>query len=636
MPRASSGAASAAQRPLRVVILTRSARNAESPAWGLGVDARVVEQVLREMHAGAHVRIESIDHMDPLSFVGGPRKPRHVDVQIHLEVPCRAAWPWARANLVVVNPEWWPRAAWDWVTAPVARGGADMFLFKSHHARALFPEVESGRTRVVQWRAGPEIQTALSTLPSSAAAAATSAAAEFLFLVGASANKLAAAHVICRAWRASWPPLRVVGTDKVLDLLRPSVVAGSGTVLQPCYPSDAERIAAQAAHAFHVVASEAEGFGYTFAEAASLGALPLWTRIPVYDELWGPIVGSTGRIEVGGAGAASTFRDTPRPFTEAAVVTAVEGLLSLDATDAARLRGALRHAASTRIREFRHDWRALMGTVAHRLSAGSSAVVRIPHGPLAAEELPHVAVLTITRNRPRWFANMARNILLADYPTDKLTWVIVDDGDAATGGRVDEAVARFQSANPRVAVRYVSLPRPLPLGAKRNRACEAAPADATVFVMMDDDDHYPKGSIAARVAWLKSTGAGCVYCSTLPMYDCKNYISAVNVPPLDLAPEERVSEATLCFKREFWVARPFPAAVSVAEGEGFLAGRVAEAAEIPPEGVIVSFLHGANATSRRVPDATEPNGCHYGFDDDFFTYISGLAAPAVAATAAGT
>ena len=632
-PRVTSSAA----RPLRVVILTRSARDGESPAWGLGVDARIIEQTLREMHAGAHVRIESIDHMDPTSFVGGPRKPRHVDVQIHLEVPCRAAWPWARANIVVVNPEWWPSTAWDWVIAPVARGGADMFIFKSHHARSLFPEVDSGRTRVVQWRAGPEIQTSLSTAASAAAAAA---AAEFLFLVGASANKLAAAHVLCRAWRASWPPLRVVGTDKVLDLLRPSVVAGSGTVLQPCYAGDAERIAAQAAHTFHVVASEAEGFGYPFAEAAALGALPLWTRIPVYDELWGPIVGSVGCIEVGGVGgvgdaaaATGAYRDVPRSFTEAAVVTAVEGLLSLDATNAARLRGALRNAASTRIREFRHDWRALMGTVAHRIGSGA---VRIPHGPLAAEELPHVAVITITRNRPRWFANMARNILLADYPSDKLTWVLVDDGDAATGGRVDEAVARFQSTNPRVAVRYVSLPRPLPLGAKRNRACESAPADATVFVMMDDDDHYPKGSIAARVAWLKSSGAGCVYCSTLPMYDCKNYISAVNVPPLDLAPEERVSEATLCFKREFWAARPFPADVSMAEGEGFLAGRVAETAEIPPEGVIVSFLHGANATSRRVPDATEPNGCHYGFDDDFFTYISGLAAPAAGAAAAET
>ena len=144
---------------------------------------------------------------------------------------------------------------------------------------------------------------------------------------------------------------------------------------------------------------------------------------------------------------------------------------------------------------------------------------------------------------------------------------------------------------------------------------------------MDDDDHYPSGSIAGRVAWLKATKAGCVYCSTLPMYDCTNYISAMNVPPLDLSPCERVSEASLAFTREFYAAGKFPASVNIAEGEGFIAGRVQQAVEIPPEGIIVSFLHGKNATSRRIPETREPNGCHYGFDDDYFKYISELGLP---------
>lgn len=65
--------------------------------------------------------------------------------------------------------------------------------------------------------------------------------------------------------------------------------------------------------------------------------------------------------------------------------------------------------------------------------------------------------------------------------------------------------------------------------------------------------------------------------------------------------------------------------MSIAEGEGFIVGREQDTVEIPPEGVIVSFLHGGNATSRRVPESSEPNGCHYGFDDDFFSYISSLA-----------
>ena len=99
----------------------------------------------------------------------------------------------------------------------------------------------------------------------------------------------------------------------------------------------------------------------------------------------------------------------------------------------------------------------------------------------------------------------------------------------------------------------------------------------------------------------------------------------MNVPPLDLAPEERVSEASMAFTRRFWETRPFPDGVSIAEGEAFLVGRIKETAEVPPDGVIVSFLHGGNATSRRVPEETEANGCHYGFDDSYFTYVSGMA-----------
>lgn len=606
-------------RGLKVVILSRSARGGDGPAWGLGQDSKIVEQVLREMHAGGHARIDSIDHIDPVSFVGSPRKPRGVDIQIHLEVPCRAAFPWARYNIVVVNPEWWPQSAWNWVCAPVDQGGAHMFVFKSEHARTLFPEVDGKRCRVLSWRAGAEISTALGSLSSTSAG---SLRREFLYLIGASANKLAAAKAICGAWKTQYPPLRVVGSEKVLSALQTAIpdACDRGVVFQSVFVSDSERIAAQSNAAYHVVASAAEGFGYTFAEAAALGALPLWTDIPVYKELWSGVMGDVGKI-CGGGGSIGEFRDIPQSsWNTDTICGAVESLLSLTSEEEARLRGALRHSATARIKEFRHDWRALIGAVSHKLR--NLPIVRVPPRAVAVDALPNVAVITLTRNRRRWFANMARNILLSDYPPDKLTWIVADDSDAS--GRVDEDIMKFQSAHPRIRVRYVSLPRPLAIGAKRNRACEAAPEECSVFVMMDDDDHYPAGSIAARVAWLVGTGVGCTYCSTLPMYDAKNYISAVNVPPLDLAPEERVSEASLAFTREFWTARKFPGPVNVAEGEGFIAGRIEQTAEIPPEGIIVSFLWGGNATSRRVPDATEPNGCHYGFDDDYFSYISGL------------
>jgi hypothetical protein len=145
--------------------------------------------------------------------------------------------------------------------------------------------------------------------------------------------------------------------------------------------------------------------------------------------------------------------------------------------------------------------------------------------------------------------------------------------------------------------------------------------------MMDDDDHYPESSVATRVSWL--TGRGAVYCSTLPMYDLRRYVSAINVPPQIESPAERVSEATLAFRREFWEARGFPD-VGMAEGCGFLDGsgaeRIRQTAEIPPAGVIVSFIHGGNSSSRRVPAEQEPNGCHWGFSDEYFELVHRVAA----------
>jgi hypothetical protein len=597
---------------MRVVLLSRSARAADSPAWGLGVDAKLVEQVLREMNAGGHARIESIDHIDPTAFYGSPRKPRMVDLQIHLEVPCRGAMGWAKQNIVVVNPEWWPTHAWDWAFAAPngATGGFDAFVFKSNHARTLFPEVDDKRAYIIHWRASPQITSA-------APVAHKHRIPEFLYLIGASANKLLAARTLVQEWCVEWPRLLIVGTERVCDELRGLVRTPNIEFRLSMTPSECNEL--QTKYLYHIVASAAEGFGHTFAEAAAVGALPVWTSIPTYTDYYSTVLGGIGLVTADGPGD-NTYR--MRSASEFLGITeAVTRLLSLDKSEDEHLRGTLKHISATRAKEFRRLWRALIHGLAR--NGGEKRIAMLPPKPLAVGDLPHVAIITLTYNRPQWWGNMVHNILKCDYPPDKLSWVIADDSDGM--GRIDAQVAKFQSTHPRIHVKYLSMPRRLPIGEKRNKAILAAPPEASVFLMMDDDDHYPAGSVAGRVAWLTALGVGCVYCSTLPMYDCGRYISAVNVPPLDLAPMERVSEASFAFTRAFFEERGFPGPVNIAEGEGFIVDRVDRAAEIPPEGIIVSFIHGANATSRRVPTESEPNGCHYGFDDEYFTYISNCA-----------
>jgi len=556
-----------------------------------------------------YATVEWIAHIDPTQFFCGPVAPKPAHIAIHLEQPCRAAWPWAAKHIVVVNQEAWPTDAWDWVNDDKEC----LFLFKSQHARGLFPEIEGKRCRVIRWRAGNDIARVLNNLGKAPPRR------EFLYLIGASNNKLAAARLVVAAWDTSLPTLNVIGTQAVLDILEP-IGKDKGVTFRLPYETVEECVKTQAMYAYHVVASAAEGFGYTFAEAAAVGALPLWSGIPIYDELWGPLLGDVGRITTTLGPAADARDSTTITMTAEDIRVAVRRLIHLDEAEDTRLRGALKHATAVHTKEFRTSWRTIMQGLNHKIA--TLPLPAMPPPLPRVEDLPHVALVTLTYNRKRWWGNMAQNILKTNYPPDKLTWVIADDSEGLE--RVDSDVMKFQSTNPMVNVKYLSMPKKLPIGEKRNRACAAAPSSCTVFAMMDDDDHYPASHLLARISWLLGLKKECVYCSTLPMYDIRRYISAINVPPLLLPPYERVSEASLCFTRKFWEARKFPGPVNIAEAEAFLTDRVSDTAEIPPNGIIVSFIHSGNSTSRRVPTETEPNGSHYGFEDSYFSYLCGV------------
>jgi hypothetical protein len=140
--------------------------------------------------------------------------------------------------------------------------------------------------------------------------------------------------------------------------------------------------------------------------------------------------------------------------------------------------------------------------------------------------------------------------------------------------------------------------------------------------MMDDDDVYPNNSVLSRVAhMLGSPKKECIFSTTIPCYEIHESKSFMNVPPMTLWMSERVSEATLCFTRDFWNSRKFDDQ-QIAEGNTFIRGRETMCREFSPQDVIVSLIHKKNTSSRKPPKMEEPNGCHYGFSDDLFTLVS--------------
>jgi hypothetical protein len=142
--------------------------------------------------------------------------------------------------------------------------------------------------------------------------------------------------------------------------------------------------------------------------------------------------------------------------------------------------------------------------------------------------------------------------------------------------------------------------------------------------MLDDDDVYPNNSVLSRVAhMLASPEKECIFCTTIPCFDIHAKKSFVNVPPNTLPMADRVSEATLCFTRDFWRHTKFPE-VQVAEAGAFIRGREHMCREMSPQDVIVSLVHKKNTSSRKAP-AGESNGCHFGFTDSLYTLVSEIA-----------
>ena len=229
-------------------------------------------------------------------------------------------------------------------------------------------------------------------------------------------------------------------------------------------------------------------------------------------------------------------------------------------------------------------------------------------------DLPFISVITLTHNRRPFIPLVKYGLVAQTYPAEKIEWVIVDDGT----DQIKDLVSEIPNVN------YVLVDEKMKIGAKRNLAVERASHD--ILVMMDDDDVYPSNSLLARVAnMLAEPRKECLFSTVIPCYNIHETKSFMNVPPIKLPMCERVSEATLCFTRDFWKARGFPDQ-QIAEGGAFIRGREQMCRELSPQDVIVSLIHKQNTSSRKAPPMAEPNGCHYGFSDELFTLVSEIGA----------
>lgn len=352
--------------------------------------------------------------------------------------------------------------------------------------------------------------------------------------------------------------------------------------------------------------SAAEGFGHAINEAMSTGSVLMLSPIDAFREL------TDNAIWV------SNSKVTPHPeclgnLEDVDVSSLVESLHMYNAAhivwrqsmgNFARAEYEKRHAAFVaRMEDVLADWKGL---------PEYSLEARLPK----EEELPAVSVITITKNR-RAFIPLAKYCFLAQgYPENKIEWVVVDDGT----DQIKDLVSDLPN------VKYVlcdDRAEGWTIGAKRNLGVASASHD--IMVMLDDDDVYPNNSVLARVAFMLAgpIPKECVFSTTIPCFDIHEKKSFMNVPPITMNMADRVSEATMCFTRDFWRNRPFPDQ-QIAEAGAFIRGREQMCREVSPQDVIVSLTHKKTTSSRKAP-AGESNGCHYGFSEELYTLVAEIA-----------
>ena len=527
-----------------------------------------------------------------------PREPcEAVDVVVFLEVPHPVWFPWASVRVMMVNGEWW-MDAWN-VHVP----SFDVVLFKTKADAADFAgRVGSLRENViVRWKGMAEPKEF-----SSSSGAKGSKDPSWVWFLGGSANKIAAAQRLLPFWKADMAPVKVYTTAD-LDFSETGLTKNVSIVKTDLTPAQHRTLAAK--YKGHICCSKAEAFGYTAAEAVAAGAYMMLNNIHTYSEYYGSLC----------PGSCSTIEDLFGSDISKALAEANSAMLAANEEALKKIQRAHYEAMKA---DYEETFKAFADLVAGKVGTAE------PLGQLPPvvkpEDCPPISVLVPLKNYQNFINLILYNVMTTDYPMDKLEIVVVD----ATPMQLSKAPVILQMGQKIEPAKLTYIPvdnQDITIGELRNMCVRYAAHD--ILVCMDADDWYPPTSFRRRVSWLTSANADAVAITGVPGYCLQTGRSFMTVPPYALPMEQRVSEASLCFKRAFWDERGFPEGVAVSEGEAFLAGRTAQVCEIPAGQIVVSFLHGKNTSGRYIPEegtSKKPTNA-WGFSPAELRFFHGLA-----------
>lgn len=562
--------------------------------YGLEKDVRYLEHAFHRNQFNCH----RLDPHEP---------PKAADINVHLEVPVYANISWAAINILLVNPEYYKSDAYDgYIDA------FDFFVFRDQASWTLACGTKMGSKAILMPFSTPNQMWSKKLWNSDKT---------WLWIIGGSQRKMAAARKLLAIMKSTDQPVKIFCSDDLkaeIEQLMPANCVIS-TPLEDNYMA-----VEQYHHNGHIIISEAEGFSHVAEEARAVGAFMFASRLPAIIER---STSTAYQVQYTGSNAVQAA-DGPYytvNFDDEVELrrnweSAQERLLGITYDD--RKAAAAVAANEKKLSDNQWDQR-IKGWKAQAEHVTAGGMRHVPP-VVRPEDCPSISIVTPTYNRRHLIDIAMHSLLWSDYPIEKIQWIVVEDSDDPMKSSSDKLVQFAEKAKGLDFV-YLPLVEKKTVGAKRNIGCAAAKHDIIVF--MDDDDHYPPTSLRRRVSWLTKPLDGrppaqAVGCTMIAMYDLMRGTSAVNVPPWGLPLGQRISEATLAFRKSFWQERQF-SDVAVAEGEDWLCGRENAFLEIPPQQIIVAFTHGSNSCGRVVPQDANPH-CFWNFSADYLKFIHGL------------
>jgi hypothetical protein len=581
--------------------------------YGLNDDVTVIERILKAIQNEFSQTISKpkmVDMREPLT---------HSDVQIHLEIPVFSAIPWAHTNIMLVNPEQWSYSYDAYVHA------FDTLIFRDSNTAELFRKnftkkgIRTDNIYVVPWSnswSSNEYKERYEITNDSG----------FICFVAGSSSKFEYVKNILSFWRDEDPSLTIYTTrDDFAEQLKNE--SKSKNIIVKCEDLSVEaRRRLMALHTGHLVCSQGEAYGYAAANAETVGAFTIMNKLPVFEEYY---MGSDDICWISNNYEVSKNVSYSIASHSASIRDELDMAFNqYNKANFSEIRKRRQECANNRFtktcNEFLPVFKNAIELINKRRPVKGNFFCP---PPLHQADCPPISIITPTYNRQKLIDIAFHNLLVTDYPKDKIEWVVIEDNEK-TPHMAAEKIISFQIQVPDIKIKYIPIEGRMSIGEKRNHAIEHASNDIILF--MDDDDHYPDTSFRRRVGWLtKGTKCGkagessIACCTTIALYDLIRGISAVNVPPYDIPLAQRISEATLTFKKSAWIERKFPN-VSIAEGEDWISGREDQVIEMPPQQIIVAFSHNSNQSSRRIPPSDQKPACFWGFPKEYLVFIHGL------------